>query len=253
MKDAANVYTYGAAAAASRDMMKRAIAEYGAVTFSYNNMHEYEFYNPKNESGAGSSPHACTIIGWDDNIPAEKFSPGVTSQDGGWLVKNSYNSLPYFWLSYEYAASPSTWAFIYDTADKYDFNYFYDSDCDDLYSTATYTANIFTAKKGTDEKAEQLQAVNIGFTGKNVTCTVEVYTDLADNSDPTGGKLAASASASYEHAGYYTIELDKNVTLTPGSYFSIAVRVSNPKNDARIRTADNAASGKCYQNMGGTW
>ncbi len=57
--------------AAAREKMKRAIVKYGAVTFSYNNVREAYYYNPSEESG--SSPHACTIIGWDDTIPAENF------------------------------------------------------------------------------------------------------------------------------------------------------------------------------------
>ena len=54
------------------------------------------YYNPKNEQGSTISPHACTIIGWDDNIPSDKFVPNGATQKGGWLVKNSYKSLEYF-------------------------------------------------------------------------------------------------------------------------------------------------------------
>ena len=49
--------------------IKKAIAKYGAVTFQYNNARETLYYNPKNEHSSTISPHACTIIGWDDNIP----------------------------------------------------------------------------------------------------------------------------------------------------------------------------------------
>ena len=102
--------------------MKRAIVKYGAVTFSYNNVREAYYYNPSKESG--SSPHACTIIGWDDTIPAENFYPSKTTTDGGWLVKNSYSSLPYFYLSYEVTCE-QIYAFDYVMNDKYDNNYFY--------------------------------------------------------------------------------------------------------------------------------
>ena len=56
--------------------IKSAIAEYGAVTFQYNNAHNYEYYNPKNEKDSNSYPHACTLIGWNDDIPAMNFQPG---------------------------------------------------------------------------------------------------------------------------------------------------------------------------------
>ena len=69
--------------------IKRAIAKYGAVTFQYNNASNIYYYNPKNETGGQSYPHACTIIGWDDTIPADSFAPGGASRNGGWLIKNS--------------------------------------------------------------------------------------------------------------------------------------------------------------------
>ena len=53
--------------------IKLAIAKYGAITFSYNNVRETEYYNPKLESSSGVA-HAVTIIGWNDNIPANKSS-----------------------------------------------------------------------------------------------------------------------------------------------------------------------------------
>ena len=97
--------------------IKKAIAKYGAVTFQYNNARETLYYNPKNEQGSTISPHACTIIGWDDNIPSDKFVPNGATQKGGWLVKNSYKSLEYFWLSYDNTSSCS-YAFSFAPKDK---------------------------------------------------------------------------------------------------------------------------------------
>lgn len=59
------------------ETIKRAIAKYGAVTFQYNNASNIYYYNPKNETGSQSYPHACTIIGWDDTIPADRLAPGA--------------------------------------------------------------------------------------------------------------------------------------------------------------------------------
>ena len=70
--------------------IKKAIAKYGAVTFQYNNARETLYYNPKNEHSSTISPHACIIIGWDDNIPSDKFVPNGATK-GGWLVKTVTN------------------------------------------------------------------------------------------------------------------------------------------------------------------
>lgn len=233
-----------------RDAIKRAIVQYGAVTFSYNNKRECDYYNAYNETGTSSYPHACTIIGWDDTIPASKFQPGGAKQDGGWIIKNSYHSLPYFYLSYD-CGSSNLVAFDYTPREAYDYNYFYDSRALDFglnVKGSDHVANVFEAKKGTDGYAEYINAVNIGIKGKNAACEIAVYTDLQNQQDvsdifniiPTKGTLAATQTASFEHAGYYTVTLDTPVRIEKGSYFSIAVKVSNPTGGAAIRlTQDN--------------
>ena len=133
--------------------MKRAIVKYGAVTFSYKYATETERYNPNNEKSG--QPHACTVIGWDDTLPAESFVPGGAKLDGGWLIKNSYHSSEYFYLSYEVTCE-QIYAFDYVENDKYDHNYFYDAKPEDFgvgsMLKLTKAANVFEAKNGTEEK-----------------------------------------------------------------------------------------------------
>lgn len=236
--------------AEDRIAMKRAIAQYGAITFSYNNLHERDYYNAKNETGSSSYPHACTIIGWDDTIPAEKFEPDGATQNGGWIIKNSYNTLQYFYLSYD-CGSSSIFAFEYAPIDKYDYNYFYDGKASDfglIVKGNDYAANVFEAKKGTDDAPEYIKAVNVAVNGKAVTCKAEVYTDLQEEQDiqnisnisPQKGKLSTSKTVFFEHSGYYTIELDQPVKIDKGSYFSIVIRLSNHAGDAAVKlTLDN--------------
>ena len=141
--------------------IKEAVAKYGAVTFQYNNVRETEYYTPRTEKGSDSFPHACTVIGWDDTIEADRFSPSAAGRKGGWLVKNSYRSLEYFYLSYENTSS-SVYAFTYAPVEKYDYNYYYDGNLDDFSLRNDKTvANVFKAKKGGENgKTEVLRAVN---------------------------------------------------------------------------------------------
>lgn len=231
--------------AKDRDAMKRAIAQYGAITFSYNNKSEHDYHNAKNETGSSAYPHACTIIGWDDTIAAENFKPGGASQNGGWIVKNSYNTLPYFYLSYD-CGSTSIFAFDYVPTDEYDYNYFYDCKANDFglrVNGRDYAANVFEAKKGTEDEPEYIKAVNVAINGKAVTCNAEIYTDLQDTQDildisnisPQKGKLSASKTAFFEHSGYYTIELDEPVKIDNGSYFSIVIKLSSQEGDAAVK------------------
>lgn len=233
--------------------MKKAIAKYGAITFGYNNLRETEFYNPKRETG-NYYFHACTIIGWDDNIDASKFVPSGTVKNGGWLVKNSYNSLPYFWLSYE-CVSSNIYAFDFASNDDYDYNYFYDDSLSGGFTEdlkTQYVANIYEGKKSTSTKDEYLKAVNIAFACKNTTATVSIYTNLTDSSNPESGELKATKSQTFEHAGYRTIELDDLVKIKTGEKFSIVVKLSSTSSSSPyVSTA--VGQGLCYRKINGNW
>ncbi len=233
--------------------VKLAIAKYGAVTFSYNNVRETEYYNPVRESGSAVYPHACTIIGWDDNIPAEKFLPNGASKNGGWLVKNSYTSLPYFWLSYD-ATTDAAYAFDFTAKDSYGFNYFYDYSLTDHLNFSLNikkACEIYEAKAGTAEKTEYLKAVNVGFIGKNVTAKVDIYVDMADESNPEQGKRAGGGEAVFDYGGFRTVELDAPVALEKGQRFACVVSVSNDDDSVVIcnmlgKTGNNAYTYKNY-------
>lgn len=240
--------------------IKKAIAQYGAVTFQYNNMRECEYYNPKNESGSSSSPHACTIVGWNDNIPAEKFIPGGASQNGGWLVKNSYSSCEYFWLSYDNTSS-SAYAFTYAPKDKYDFNYCYDGNLEDFsLRKDKCIANVYQAKKGgTNGKSEFLKAVNVAVQGENITVETEIIKNLdapyngQSNVPVSGGASAGKTTRFFEHGGYVTVELNEPVRLENGEWFSVIVRVSNNNGDAKIVTGYRDRKDLSYVPSGDNW
>lgn len=238
--------------------IKTAIAKYGAVTFQYNNLKETTYYNPKNETGSNSSPHACTIIGWNDNIPSSNFVPNGASQNGGWLVKNSYKSCEYFWLSYDNTSS-SVYAFTYADKEKYDYNYYYDGNLDDFsLRNDKVVANVFKAQKGgTDGKDEYLKAVNVGISGENVTVEAEIYKNLdypfggQSNVPVSGGTSAGKTTAFFEHGGYVTLELDNPVKLEKDEWFSVIVRVSNEKGNAKIITAYKDSKDLSFSSGGG--
>lgn len=234
--------------------MKKAIAKYGAITFSYNNLRETEFYNPKRETGDNYSFHACTIIGWNDNIAASSFIPSGTEKNGGWLVKNSYNSLPYFWLSYE-CVSSNIYAFEFSNKNDYDYNYFYDDSLNGGFTEdlrTQYVANIYEAKKSTAIEDEYLKAVNVAFACKNTTITVDVYTDLTDSSNPESGVLRTTKKQTFEQSGYRTVELDDFVKIKKGEKFSIVVRLSSTSSSSPY-VSTSQGNGLCYRKNNGNW
>lgn len=222
--------------------IKKAIAKYGAVTFQYNNRNNIYYYNPKNEKSGSSYPHACAIVGWNDNIPAENFAPDGATMNGGWLIKNSYSSLPsgypYFYISYDNTSS-SMYAFSYAEREAYDRNYYYDGDIDDFpLRNDKHVANVYRAGSEVSGKTEKITAVNVGVEGNGYTLEAEIYTGLSspfesENAPVAGGKSVAKKTMSFDYGGYVTMRLDEPVSLSAGEWFSVVVRVV--EGNAKIR------------------
>ena len=233
--------------------IKRAIAKYGAVTGSYYNAREVYYYNTKGEPRDGIS-HAMTIVGWDDTIPASNFQPKVASQNGGWIIKNSYNSLPYFYLSYDSSVG-NVCGFKYANKSEFDFNYFYDNVLDAPMrseSNSKCVSNVFIAKKGDKKHNEYVKAVNVATYGYNLTCKVKVYTNLTDHDNPESGVLSATGERVLDYGGYHTIMLDNLTKIENGTYYSVVVNISsNTGGSAYILYSLNTSGNTHYKSSNG--
>ena len=235
--ESANLISSGKDGEARISEIKRAIAEYGAVTAScYYDGGTKQYYN---DAGVKNGvPHAITLVGWDDDIDKSLFSPGQVTRNGGWLVKNSYSDNGYFWLPYESKIATTTaWTFTYAPKDSYDYNYYYDNNEDSFgLLKLKQFANVYEAKKGTDEKEEYVEAVNVGFIGNDVNVKIKVYTNLSGwgQTSVEKGTLAAEKAQTFKYGGYNTIKLDNTVKVSVGTYFSIVVEVSNPDGNAFV-------------------
>ena len=233
--------------------IKKAIAKYGAITGSYFNAREESYYNTKGETGDGIS-HAMTIVGWDDTIPASNFRPKTASQNGGWIIKNSYNSLPYFYLSYD-SAIGNTCGFKYANKSEFDFNYFYDNVSEAPMrseNNSKCVSNVFKAKKGDEQHNEYVKAVNVATYGYNLNCQVKVYTNLTDPKNPESGTLSASGERILEYGGYHTITLNNFAKIDKGTYYSVVVSVSsNNGKSAYILYSLNTSENTHYKSSNG--
>ena len=162
--------------------------------------------------------------------------------NGGWLIKNSYASLPdgypYFYISYDNTSS-SMYAFSYVEKETYDRNYYYDGAINDFpLRNDKHVANVYRAGSEVSGKTEKITAVNVGVEGNDYTLEVEIYTGLsspfeAENAPVEGGRSAAKKTARFDYGGYVTVRLDEPVTLSAGEWFSVIVRVS--EGTAKIR------------------
>ncbi len=233
--------------------IKRAIAKYGAVTGSYYNAREVNYYNTKGETRNGIS-HAMTIVGWDDTIPSNNFQPNIASQNGGWIIKNSYNSLPYFYLSYDSSVG-NVCGFRYASKSEFDFNYFYDNVSDAPMrseSNSKCVSNVFMAKKSNNTHNEYIKAVNVATYGYNLTCKVQVYTNLTNPKNPESGTLSAFGERKLDYGGYHTIMLENLAKIENGTYYSVVVSISsNSGGSAYILYSLNSSENTHYKSSYG--
>lgn len=217
------------------DQVKEMIEQNGAVgAMYYDRESAWGFYGADSytyyDTNRAGSGHAIMIVGWDDNFSKDNFKYGnKPAHDGAWLVRNSWGDYKdYFWMSYDTVSLLDTaWAFDFTGADNYDNNYQLDGGIG-TYKVSNYTtmANVFTVGEKDGVTSESLKAVSLSMTREaNVGYKIEIYTDLSDINDPTSGTLQESATTEGESAfaGYYTIPLNDEVKLIPGSSFSVVV------------------------------
>ena len=232
------------------DGVKKAIMDHGAVGIIY--MHDYNdmlwnagkqcwTYYDTNTSGGG---HAVMIVGWDDTFSRDNFvGNDKPSRDGAWLVRNSWGfTQSYFWMSYDTVSmAPAAWVYEFGAADNYDNNYQLDGGLE-AYTCPNYTtmANVFTAQEKSGVSSETLKAVSLSMMRvADVGYKIEVYTDLKDSKNPTSGTKQEKATTTGRtgYAGMYTIPLNAEVEIKPGSTFSIVVSVDKEAIDREQATS----------------
>ena len=244
---------------ASRDTLKRAITNYGAVaTVLY--MDQMNIVNDSHYYDGNEGPdHAVTVVGWDDDFPTNKFKKAPPN-NGAWLIKNSWgtdwgSAGGYFWVSYcdtQFGQYFNSAIFLPQAAGDEGYDSVHGHNCNGLmYDTATegypsfsncdLQAVVFTAAW-----KERLAAVGFWTTLIPTPYEISVYTNVtrhttshvdevirfgsddaylpASASPLEGGALACTVSGSLTHAGYTTIPLGTEIPLEAGSSYAIVVR-----------------------------
>lgn len=220
------------------DDVKRTIMSNGAVGIQYYHSDNYllwnsdkqlwTYYDP-NITGGG---HNVMIVGWDDDFSKDNFVGEKPTNNGAWLIRNSWGfQQSYFWMSYENnSLLDAAWAFDMNTADNYDNNYQLDGGIDSYNVSNTICqyktySNVFSVENKDGVASESLKAVSLSFTHvANVNYKVEIYTDLKNSNPYSGTKQAeATTEGTTTYAGLYTVSLNKTIELKPGSSFAVVV------------------------------
>ena len=176
--------------------------------------------------------HAMTLVGWDDNYPAENFNY-PPARDGAWLVKNSWGTnwgdAGYLWISYaDTNAAEFSW---YDArpASDHDQYFSYDNCGDtgvlsfslDESDTEAFYANVFTA-----ESDCCLTDVMLCSTDPEDTLEVTIYTNLTNPKNPVSGEASPVFVYQGLPQGYSEVALSSGVSVKAGEPFAVTVKAS---------------------------
>lgn len=226
----------------SKENVKKAIMDYGAIAASYyvdintnygspnyNNINAAYYCYVKNKK----TNHAISIVGWDDDYSADNFNTKPDG-NGAWIVRNSwgsdYGDNGYFYLSYyDKSLSNIAYALDADLSDNYDNNYQYDGTMMHfgmpMGGYISKAANVFTANANPGEY-EQIKAISFESYNSNTDYKVSIYANLTDITNPESGRLVAEKTGTVSYAGMYTLDLDKIVSVAQGDSFSVVVELT---------------------------
>ncbi|MGN0482378.1 MAG: lectin like domain-containing protein [Lachnospiraceae bacterium] len=258
-----------------QDAVKAAIRECGSVTMNYYHTGRYMNYDTGAYFYNGSTTavnHTITVIGWDDSYDVSNFKNGQQPEKpGAWLVKNSWGEEwmssgkgtdgGYYWISYEDTNftkdTAKCFAYVFDSADRYDHNYQYDGTAGAFISksqqdtgyrveSGNQIANIFQVPS--KSKGEVLKAVSFALYAMDVSYEIQIYKNITDTKDPQSGTpvLIEPVTGQTSYIGYYTVELGQEIPLDASDRFSVVIRLSKADNEKISFFAD-----RTYQN--GSW
>ena len=223
------------------NVVKQALMNYGALAISY--YHDDYYCNETStgryayyQNAANSTNHAVALVGWDDDYSRNNFSSDCSpSSDGAWLVKNSWGKWwsgdGYFWISYEDFSIQDGLAVFFETEmgkdvpSSYNLYQYDGSGANWRYTKIAetiYASNVYQAVSNN----ERLSDVGFVIGQAETQYTIDVYKDVIDT--PTSGTLVHTQSGKLSDAGYYLINLNKQIDLSEGEKFAIVVKQSSP-------------------------
>ena len=183
---------------ANRDLIKKAIIDYGAVTAEF--------------SKWISSGHAVTLVGWDDNYNGYDFDNIYA--EGAWIFKNSwgenYKDHGYFYVSFDREIQEA-YTFVFNDEKGYTDIYQYD-----LAGPTYYTTHYTAFKTRFTSRSNDVLSAVAAYFDKETDYTFIIYKN--------GNQVATQSGHSL--AGYMTIPLKNEILLKKNDEFVVEFQVT---------------------------
>lgn len=222
---------------------KLALTEYGAISVGvnaewglessqyFNTEHAASYIPPDNPHhlSVSDADHAVTIIGWDDDYPAEHFAIPPPA-DGAWIVRNSWGRAwgdqGDFYLSYQDAVLDGGVAYVPQPLGDAPRFHQYDplgaTELSGVGDQEIWMANLFVA-----DGPERIEAVSLFVPGPNAEYRLDIRLDVEDDPD-SGIPAFATQGGVLALPGYRSIALDQPVSLTAGQRFAVVLWLYTP-------------------------
>lgn len=235
--------------------LKNYVYDYGSAAINIYLTYHESYFNSKNYAlyynGKTSINHAVTIVGWDDNYSKDNFGNIKPSNNGAWIIQNSYGddwgNDGYFYLSYEDVHVCDILMVTTDVDEEIEDNsYIYDKlgyasyygfegiDNSVKYTTA-YAMNVFEKKKGVSETLEE---VTFGTSG---TGSYKLYLYEGNGENVKVSNMKYIGSGDIDYAGYVTHKFDNPLLLGDDiDKFSIVVYYNMDTSTTPIPVSDSS-------------
>lgn len=191
--------------------------------------------------------HAVTIVGWDDTVSKDSFEgDSKPSNDGAWIIKNSYGGEEYQYVSYEDVNVCNNVVGFFDTETEVEDNaYYYDNlgvnTTFKVSDKTMYFVSIFNKKSLVKE--ENLKEVAMYFS--KINQKYEIYFANGEVKDITKAKKIGEGTSNF--VGYKTIKLKTPEAIT-NDKFSIIVKLSD-ENELEYGVSSKLNENKNYDTM----
>jgi C1A family cysteine protease len=239
--------------------VKALVKQYGCVTWDYYANDKFMNYTTKGyykpADGTSSVNHAIVVVGWDDSFPKENFNT-EPSQDGAWIVRNSWGSSwaedGYFYISYDDSSlgsgNPAA-AIVADAASDYDNNYFNSNTLGFSYQPCNRAAQVYEVKGLTAEQ-EVLKAVSFMLYSTNTAYSIQVYKNPTKNSsgvvtNPESGTamLSTPVTGKTAYAGVYTVNLSEDLVFDKGDDMAVVITFTDSMGGVAMDSSGSTTSG----------